>query len=165
MKFSLPTVAFIIFSWSMHAQSEQYHTNCPQLIISSPILPSRGLCATFCNMLFFFLRWGVVPHSVPVIREHHLVCGLLIQYLPSYPPCLGGSSSIRNQRTRDAVVTKNSCKRIKNRKERGWAAYWFLCWWYLNSACIVVIITKLSVRTGSEGLRGIDCCKEEADIQ
>jgi hypothetical protein len=59
---------------------------------------------------FFFLRWGVVrptpnsqaggPPLVGCLR-------LLIQYIRSYPPYLEAISSIRNLRTRHAVVTRD----------------------------------------------------------
>jgi hypothetical protein len=57
-----------------------------------------------------FLRWGVVsPTHNPLAGGSPIVgCPrLLIQYIRSYPPYLESVSSIRNLRTRHAVVTRD----------------------------------------------------------
>jgi hypothetical protein len=59
----------------------------------------------------FFLRWGVVspPPNPQAGRQPVVGCPrLLIQYIRSYPPYLEAVSSIRNLRTRHAVVTRDS---------------------------------------------------------
>jgi hypothetical protein len=64
---------------------------------------------TFRDVIHF-LRWGVVsPLPNPQAGGPPLVgCPrLLIQYIRSYPPYLDAFSSIRNLRTRHAVVTRD----------------------------------------------------------
>jgi hypothetical protein len=71
--------------------------SCPRLLVN------------FRNNLIF-LRWGVVsPTPNPQAGGPPLIgCPrLLIQYINSYPPYLEAVSSIRNLRTRHAVVTRD----------------------------------------------------------
>jgi hypothetical protein len=63
----------------------------------------------FRNKLIFYGEELLTPGPTPKLEEHPLVgCPrLLIQYIRSYPPCLKGVSSIRNLRTRHAVVRRD----------------------------------------------------------
>jgi hypothetical protein len=67
-------------------------------------------------MFLFFLRWGVVspPHNPQAGGPPLVGCPwLLIQYIRSCPPCLEAFSSIRNLRTRHAVVTRDPLNMAK----------------------------------------------------
>jgi hypothetical protein len=71
---------------------------------------------TFRNV-FPFLRWGVVsPPPNPQAGGPPLVgCPrLIIQYIRSYPPYLEAFSSIRNLRTRHAVVTRDPLNLVRS---------------------------------------------------
>jgi hypothetical protein len=76
--------------------------------LSKESVQVRGPLRHFVTSLFF--RWGVVsPTPNPQAGGSPLVGSprLLIQYIRSYPPYLEGVSSIRNVRTRHAVVTRD----------------------------------------------------------
>jgi hypothetical protein len=67
-------------------------------------------CVTFRNKMFFFIQWGVVistPNRHSGGSSIVVYPRLLTQYIRSYPPYLEVVSSIRNPRTRQAVVTKD----------------------------------------------------------
>jgi hypothetical protein len=71
------------------------------------IRPGLRPFVTFRNKLIF-LRWGVTPRSTPKWRPTLVGCPwLLIQYIRSYSPYLEVIFSIRNLRTRHAMVTKD----------------------------------------------------------
>jgi hypothetical protein len=85
------------------------HIHFPCLRSFQSIRPIPRPFVTFRNV-FLLLRWGVVsPPPNPQAGGPPLVgCPrLLIQYIRSYPPYLEAFSSIRNLRTRHAVVTRN----------------------------------------------------------
>jgi hypothetical protein len=105
--------------------------NCPPLI---PILSQTNLVHTthesfqvrsplwhFITSLF--LRWGVVsPAPNHKLKQHSFLAErppifgcprLLIQYIGSYPPCLEAVSSIRNLRTRHAMVKWEPPNKVK----------------------------------------------------
>jgi hypothetical protein len=85
------------------------HIHFPCLRSFQSIRPIPRPFVTFRNV-FIFLRWGVVsPPPNPQAGWPPLVgCPrLLIQYIRSYPPYLEAFSSIRNLRTRHAVVTRD----------------------------------------------------------
>jgi hypothetical protein len=72
------------------------------------IRPDPRLLVIFRNKLIFF-RWGVVSLTPKPQAGGPPFIGcprLLIQYIRSYHPYLEGVSSIRNLRTRHAVVTR-----------------------------------------------------------
>jgi hypothetical protein len=84
-------------------QSNPLHRSCIQ-----GIRPGPRLLVYFRNRLF--LRWGVVsPTPNPQAGGPPLVScpRLFIQNIRSWPPILEGVSSIRNLRTRHAVVTRD----------------------------------------------------------
>jgi hypothetical protein len=89
-------------SWARSIQSiPQLHLNIIQKINLRP----RPF-AKFCNN---FLRWRVVSSTPNPQAGWSPLVGcpeLLIQYIRSYPPYLEAVSSIRNLRTRHAVVTR-----------------------------------------------------------
>jgi hypothetical protein len=68
----------------------------------------RGFLWSFLTSLFFMVR-SCYPTPNPQAGGPPLVCcpRLLIQHIHSYPPKLEGVSSIRNLRTRHAVVTRD----------------------------------------------------------
>jgi hypothetical protein len=68
----------------------------------------RGFVNIFVTSLFFTVR-SCSPTPNPKAGGPPLVScpRLLIQYIRSYPPYLEGVSSIRNLRTRHAVVTRD----------------------------------------------------------
>jgi hypothetical protein len=63
----------------------------------------------FRNKLVFYGEELLAPRPTPKLEGHPLVgCPrLLIQYIRNYPSYLEGVSSIRNLRTRHAVVTRD----------------------------------------------------------
>jgi hypothetical protein len=67
---------------------------------------SFRLCLVFCNK-YWVLRWGLLAPPNPQAGRPPTVGSPLlhIQYIRSYPPFLEAVSSIRNPRTRHAVVT------------------------------------------------------------
>jgi hypothetical protein len=76
--------------------------------LSKESVQIRGFLNIFVTSSF--LRWEIVsPTPKPQAEGPHLACcpQLLIQYIRSYPPYLEGVSSIRNLRTRHAVVTRD----------------------------------------------------------
>jgi hypothetical protein len=79
----------------------------------------RGPCIYFATNIFFY-GGGVVspPPNLQTGRPPPVGCPrLLIQYIRSYPSYLEAVSSIRNPRTRHAVVTSDP---VNRRKETTW---------------------------------------------
>jgi hypothetical protein len=76
--------------------------------LSKESVQVRGFLFTFATGLFFKVR-RCKPHAQPPSwRTTPVGCPrLLIQYIRSCPPKLEGVSSIRNLRTRHAVVTRD----------------------------------------------------------
>jgi hypothetical protein len=72
-------------------------------------LSSRSEASCGVSWQAYFLRWVVSPTPNPQAGGPPLVgCPrLLVQYIRSYPPKLEGVSSIRNLRTRHAVMTRD----------------------------------------------------------
>jgi hypothetical protein len=83
----------------------------------------RGFLWIFITILFFTVR-SCYPTPNPQARGPPLVgCPrLLIQYIRSYPPHLETISSVRNLRTRHAVVTRDPPNMVSNLLKRLYAA-------------------------------------------
>jgi hypothetical protein len=73
------------------------------------IRPGPRLLVVFRNKLIFYGEEELAPRPTPQAGgPPHVGCPrLLIQYIRSYPPKLEGVSSLRNLRTRHAVVTRD----------------------------------------------------------
>jgi hypothetical protein len=71
--------------------------------------PGPKFLVIFCNKLIFYDEEFITSRPTPKTWGPHLVCcpRLLIQYIRHYPPYLEGIFSIRNLKTRHAVVTRN----------------------------------------------------------
>jgi hypothetical protein len=68
--------------------------------------PSPRPCVTFRNKIFFYGEYYLAPRQTPKLKYHPLspIRDCLYQYIRSYPPYLYAVSSIRNSRTRPAMV-------------------------------------------------------------
>jgi hypothetical protein len=66
------------------------------------------LLMNFRIELIFYGEELLDPHPTPKLEDHPIGSQrLLIQYIRSYPPYLEAVSSIRNLRTRHALVTRD----------------------------------------------------------
>jgi hypothetical protein len=87
---------------------------------SNPKNPSRSEASCDLSQQAYFLRWGIISPTTnpqaggpPIFRYQWL----LIQYIRSYPSYLVAVSSIRNLRTRHAMVTRDPLN-IRNLRTR-----------------------------------------------
>jgi hypothetical protein len=79
----------------------------PLLRLYQRISPGSRLCAVFRNMVIFYVEELVAPRPTPKLEDHPFRLSATAYSMYSRLPSISGgrSSSIRNLRTRHAVVT------------------------------------------------------------
>jgi hypothetical protein len=107
-----------VSAWYIYIISHRNQVICNK--VCKTIYPAKGNDIVFSATRFtfwhfvtnlFFYGEELAPRPTPKLEDHPLsAVSTAIQYIRSYPPYLETISSIRNLRTRHAVVTRDPTK-------------------------------------------------------